>query len=219
MLKHEKFSVHFNITLIEIFLFVTVDIFFLDDQWHSGIIAGTTQWKLTTFLDFLIQPAMPCNILSITALSLDVDIMNSFYQSLFMWIDRLASYRVANYIRLASIEKYKYSKREKINKLRLLFVMLILKNSFLFQYNWTRDNSRKIVKNISGEHIILYHVGNRCIGSLYISLNLILNWSPKLIKCLDGRTGATRWRESWDKVWVVSPYSVRPILINIFFSV
>ena len=68
---------------------------------------------------------MPCNILSITALSLDVDIMNSFYQSLFMWIDRLASYRVANYIRLASIEKYKYSKREKINKLRTVFVMVI----------------------------------------------------------------------------------------------
>ena len=39
--------------------------------------------------------------------------------------------------------------------MRLLFVMLILKNSFLFQYNWTRDNSRKIVKNISGERIII----------------------------------------------------------------
>ena len=45
--------------------------------------------------------AMPCNILSITALSLDVDIMNSFYQSLFMWIDGLVP-TVAHYIRLLS---------------------------------------------------------------------------------------------------------------------
>ena len=122
---------------------------FLDDQWHTGIIAGTTGWKLTTFLDFLIQPAMPCNILSITALSLDVDIMNSFYQSLFMW---LGSYSCTLY---KTIEYWEIEILRKNNKLRPVFVMLIQLHSFLFQYNWTRDNSRKIVKNISGEDIII----------------------------------------------------------------
>ena len=115
---------------------------FLDDQWHTRIIAETTQWKLTTFLDFLIQTAMPCNILSITALSLDVDIMKSFLPISFMSI--MAPFLQLHIIRYKVLRNTNIQNEKKIpqietsfchaNAVKLLFISVQL-DSGQFQEN------------------------------------------------------------------------------------
>ena len=109
--KHEKIPMHFNISLIEWFLFVIVEIFFLMINDKQRLLQRPVSAVKANHFSPFSHSNLTMQHLSITAISLDVDIMKSFFTNLFH-VDHGSVPAVAHY-KIQSIEKYKYSKREK----------------------------------------------------------------------------------------------------------